>query len=194
MERLPMNNARQEIIAALKRAGKNENGKLHPMSVSQIMAAVERTDRNAVDQLLFKMRKAGEIEPVGRGLYVLGKAPDHHPDQQSDQGGAAPNLTGPDVAAPNVAGNLTDVEHGESPAAHAQLDGQAAAAAAAAQAWVISDADAARRAARYRTTREQRGAWAANRILRWELQDAGVPYKQLQREVDRIHRLAALGH
>jgi hypothetical protein len=62
---------RQEIIAVLKGAGKNENGKLHPMSVSQIMAAVERADRNAVDQLLYKMRKAGEIEVAGRGLYTL---------------------------------------------------------------------------------------------------------------------------
>jgi len=62
---------RQAIIAVLKGAGKNENGKLHPMSVSQIMAAVERADRNAVDQLLYKMRKAGEIEVAGRGLYTL---------------------------------------------------------------------------------------------------------------------------
>src|SRR5262249_60248243 len=41
------------------------------MSVSQIMAAVERADRNAVDQLFYKMRKAGEIEAAGRGLYTL---------------------------------------------------------------------------------------------------------------------------
>jgi hypothetical protein len=70
---------RQAIIAALKGAG-------HPMSVSQIMAAVERTDRNAVDQLLFKMRKAGEVEVAGRGLYTLGKigAPVSTP-AQSDQ-------------------------------------------------------------------------------------------------------------
>jgi len=70
---LPMSNARQEIISALKGAGKNENGRPHPMSVSQIMAAIGRTDRNAVDQLLHKMRKAGEIEVAGRGLYTLGK-------------------------------------------------------------------------------------------------------------------------
>jgi hypothetical protein len=43
---------------------------------------------------------------------------------------------------------------------------------------------------RYQTTREQRGAWAADRILRWELQDAGVPYQRLQREVDRIRQMA----
>jgi predicted transcriptional regulator of viral defense system len=70
---------RQKIIAVLKGAGK-------PISVSQIMAAVERTDRNAVDVLLHRMRKAGEIEVVGRGLYILGKnvsAPDQS-DRQSD--------------------------------------------------------------------------------------------------------------
>jgi hypothetical protein len=57
------------------------------------------------------------------------------------------------------------------------------------QPWAISDAEAASRAGRYRAIREQRGAWAADRILRSELQDAGVPYQRLQQEVDRIQRL-----
>ena len=62
---------RQTVLAALKDAGKDKDGKLKPLSVSQIMAASDRTDRHAVDTLLYKMRKAGEIEIAGRGLYSL---------------------------------------------------------------------------------------------------------------------------
>jgi hypothetical protein len=179
---------RQEIIAALEGAGKNENGRLHPMSISQIMAAIERADRNAVDQLLYKMRKAGEIEVAGRGLYILGKnvaVPDQS-DRQSDQ---EPNLTGPDVAAPDVAiaGNLT-IEREESPTVRVQPEEPKQSPETAP--WVISDVDAATRANRYRTIRKERGDWAATRVLRWELQDAGVLYDRLQREVDRIRQLA----
>jgi len=43
------------------------------MSVVEIMAAAERTDRNAVDQLLFKMARDGEIERVRRGVYATSK-------------------------------------------------------------------------------------------------------------------------
>ncbi|HXZ22799.1 MAG TPA: AAA family ATPase [Pseudolabrys sp.] len=39
------------------------------MSVNEIMAATERTDRNSVDQLLFKMVRAGEIQRLRRGVY-----------------------------------------------------------------------------------------------------------------------------
>jgi AAA domain len=60
---------RQAIIAALKDA-KDKDGNRVPLSVAEIMAAIERTDRNAVYQLLFKMCKAGEIAVVGRGLYT----------------------------------------------------------------------------------------------------------------------------
>jgi hypothetical protein len=184
-ERLLMSNARQWIIAALKGAGKNKNGRPHPMSVSQIMAAIGRTDRNAVDQLLYKMRKAGELEAVGRGLYILGKnvsAPDQS-DRQSDQ---EPNLTGPDVAVPDVAGNLTGIE--ESPTTRPIEE--ASQATAESQGWVISEADAARRADRYRAARKDKGDLIATRALRWGLQDAGVLYEQLEREVDRIRQLA----
>lgn len=41
------------------------------MAVAEIMAATERTDRNAIDQLLFKMARDGEIKRVRRGVYVL---------------------------------------------------------------------------------------------------------------------------
>jgi hypothetical protein len=169
---------RQKIIAVLKGAGK-------PISVSQIMAAVERTDRNAVDVLLHRMRKAGEIEVVGRGLYILGKnvsAPDQS-DRQSDQGS---NLTGLDVAAPDVAGNLTE----ESPTVRAQPEEPKQAPESAP--WIISEADATRRAERYRAARKEKGEMIATRALRWALQDAGVLYDRLQREFDRIQQLA--GH
>jgi hypothetical protein len=62
------------------------------------------------------------------------------------------------------------------------------------QPWRISEADAARRADRYRAARKDKGELIATRALRWELQDAGVLYEQLEREVDRIRGLAASGH
>jgi hypothetical protein len=41
------------------------------MSVAEIMVATERTDRNAVDQILFKMSRDGDIRRVRRGVYAL---------------------------------------------------------------------------------------------------------------------------
>jgi hypothetical protein len=56
---------RQAVIAALKDANR-------PLSVSELMAATDQTDRNAMRQLLYKMRNAGEVEMAGRnGLYRL---------------------------------------------------------------------------------------------------------------------------
>jgi hypothetical protein len=166
---------RQSIISALKGAG-------HAMSISQIMAAVERIDRNAVDQLLHKMRKAGEIEVAGRGLYILGKigAPVFALDQSDRQSDQRPNLTDRDVA-----GNLTE----ESPTVRVQPKQSPETAP-----WVISDVDAARRADQYRAARKDKGDLIATRALRWGLQDAGVLYEQLEREVDRIRALAASRH
>jgi len=62
---------RNGILAALQEAGRDQDGKPVAMSVSQLMAATERTDRNAIDQMLYKMRKTGEVEIAGRGLYSL---------------------------------------------------------------------------------------------------------------------------
>jgi hypothetical protein len=42
-----------------------------PMSPKDIMIAAELENRNALDLLLFKMTKAGEIEKAGRGSYYL---------------------------------------------------------------------------------------------------------------------------
>jgi AAA domain len=61
---------RQAIISALKDA-KDKDGNRAPLSVSEIMAATERTDRHPIDQMLSKMRKAGEVVVAGRGLYTL---------------------------------------------------------------------------------------------------------------------------
>jgi AAA domain-containing protein len=67
---------RQKILAVLKDAGTDKDGNPKSMSVAQIMAATERTDRQAMYALLWKMQQAGEIVSVGRGLYALpGKDP-----------------------------------------------------------------------------------------------------------------------
>ena len=60
---------RQHIIKALEgfRPAHEKDG----MSVAEIMAATERTDRNAVDQILFKMSRDGDIRRVRRGVYAL---------------------------------------------------------------------------------------------------------------------------
>jgi hypothetical protein len=55
---------RKIILAALRDA-------TEPMSPRDIMAATELTNRNALDILLHKMTKAGEIEKVGRGSYTV---------------------------------------------------------------------------------------------------------------------------
>jgi AAA domain-containing protein len=54
---------RQAIAAALKDAKR-------PMSVSEIMAATERRDRNSTEVLLHRMEKNGEVKHVGRGLWA----------------------------------------------------------------------------------------------------------------------------
>lgn len=55
---------RWAIIDALRTAG--EGG----MHISEIMAATGRNDRNALDQLLFKMNRQGELIRVKRGVYA----------------------------------------------------------------------------------------------------------------------------
>jgi hypothetical protein len=55
---------RAAIVAALQAAG--EEG----MHITEIMAATERTDRNAIDQILFKMQHDGEVIRVKRGVYA----------------------------------------------------------------------------------------------------------------------------
>ena len=57
-------NERARVISVLKAAGQ-------PLSVREIMADAEMQNRNAVDILLGKMARDGEIMRVGRGRYDL---------------------------------------------------------------------------------------------------------------------------
>ena len=90
---------RAAIVAALRPAG--ETG-LH---IAEIMAATERRDRNAVDQLLFKMQRDGELVRVRRGVYAasgkIGKKErnDAEPPEKLEETTNLTNLTdltGPD--------------------------------------------------------------------------------------------------
>jgi hypothetical protein len=56
---------RAAIIEVLRLA---ESGEMH---ILEIMAATGRRDRNALDQLLFKMNRDGELIRVKRGVYGL---------------------------------------------------------------------------------------------------------------------------
>jgi hypothetical protein len=70
------------------------------MHISEIMAGVARSDRNAVDQLLFKMQRDGDIARVKRGVYALpGKI-----GKKERYGSQAP-------AVEAEIGNLTDLTH-----------------------------------------------------------------------------------
>jgi hypothetical protein len=56
---------RAAIISALENAGSEG------MHISEIMAATERNNRNAADQLLFKMQRDGQLVRIRRGQYAL---------------------------------------------------------------------------------------------------------------------------
>ena len=58
---------RAAVLTAVGYAG------LEGMSISEIMVATGRRDRNAVDQLLFKMHRDGDLTRVKRGVYAAGK-------------------------------------------------------------------------------------------------------------------------
>jgi hypothetical protein len=60
-------NERAAILKALGEAGPDG------LAVSEIMVATGSTTRNATDQLIFKMKEAGEVRRIKRGIYALGK-------------------------------------------------------------------------------------------------------------------------
>jgi hypothetical protein len=60
-------NERAAILKALGEAGPDG------LAVSEIMVATGSTNRNATDQLIFKMKEAGEVRRIKRGIYALGK-------------------------------------------------------------------------------------------------------------------------
>jgi len=58
---------RAAVLAAVSFAGADG------MSIPEIMVATGRRDRNAVDQLLFKMQRDGDLSRIKRGIYAAGK-------------------------------------------------------------------------------------------------------------------------
>jgi hypothetical protein len=87
---------RKAILRALEEAE-------GPMSVKDIMLATESTNRNAVDLLLFKMAKAGDIDRAGRGLYIFpGKIAERNSERND-----APKSGAVGEPAPNLSANLS---------------------------------------------------------------------------------------
>jgi hypothetical protein len=81
---------RVAIVSALKSAGSAG------MHVTELMAAIGRSDRNAVDQLLFKMSRDGDVVRLKRGVYAeAGKIDkkERFDAQGSDQATDSANLT-----------------------------------------------------------------------------------------------------
>jgi hypothetical protein len=60
-DKLRRSNERDEILSVLYGADE-------PMTPNAIAIATGKK-RNAVDQMLYKLKKAGEVENAGRGLY-----------------------------------------------------------------------------------------------------------------------------
>jgi AAA domain len=56
---------RQKILTVL------QNAESDGLSVPEIMVAVESSNRNATDVLLYKMKEAGEVVRIRRGVYAL---------------------------------------------------------------------------------------------------------------------------
>jgi hypothetical protein len=104
---------RQAIVAALKDAGNDEDGNPKPMSVAEIMTATERTDRHGLDQMLYRMRKASEINSVGRGYYALPGADPLSTGGIGEKGasGQVPDTEAIDSASICAMTDLTDESH-----------------------------------------------------------------------------------
>jgi hypothetical protein len=62
---------RQAILTALKDAGEDKTGNPVAMSLSDIMVAIERSDRGPVKSLLHKMRKDDQVVSPRTGYYAL---------------------------------------------------------------------------------------------------------------------------
>ena len=90
---------RAQILAALAETRE-------PLTPKEIMVATGRIDRNAVDQLLFRMVKAGDLAKPKRGKYAL-------PSKIDKKGSSDPQVTG--IAKQNTdlthLTNLTDANH-----------------------------------------------------------------------------------
>jgi AAA domain-containing protein len=84
---------RQAILNALKEAGKGKDGNPVVLSLSDLMVAIERTDREAVRVLLHKMRKARQVVSPKPGYHAL---PGGFKDPDPYDRGNAGNGRGPD--------------------------------------------------------------------------------------------------
>jgi hypothetical protein len=58
---------RAAIMAVMTNAGSDG------LSIAEILVATGRRDRNAIDQLLFRMQRDGELTRIKRGVYALSK-------------------------------------------------------------------------------------------------------------------------
>jgi RecA-family ATPase len=66
-ERIRSSAEREAVLEAISGSG------AEGMSIAEILVATGRRDRNAIDQLLFKMLRDGEIGRLKRGIYTTGK-------------------------------------------------------------------------------------------------------------------------
>jgi hypothetical protein len=80
-------NERARVISALTMAGQ-------PLSVREIMADTEMQNRNAIDTLLYKMVRDGEIVRVGRGRYYLSATNDGQIGQKERLGTQYTDIVG----------------------------------------------------------------------------------------------------
>jgi hypothetical protein len=88
---------RGRVIAALKAAGK-------PLSTKEIMVETEMLNRSAMDVLLSRMVKDGEIERTGRGRYNISTKGDGQIGQKERSTGQAFDFV-------NKTGNLSDLSN-----------------------------------------------------------------------------------
>jgi hypothetical protein len=85
-------NERARVLSALGESSE-------PMSPRDIMLQAQLANRNATDLLLYKMRRHGEIERVGRGMYTLpekdgkDRRKDHQVVETSEENADLSNLS-----------------------------------------------------------------------------------------------------
>lgn len=88
-------NERAHVVTALKNSGK-------PLATKEIMFEVGQDNRNAIDVLLYKMAKDGEIERSGRGRYQL-------PTKEAGQIGQTERLDNKTPNSIEESGNLSNL-------------------------------------------------------------------------------------
>ncbi|MGB6938461.1 MAG: AAA family ATPase, partial [Xanthobacteraceae bacterium] len=107
-----MSQERGAVIAAL--AGAGADG----LAVSEIMAATGSNSRGAIDTLLFKMKEAGEVTRLKRGVYALAK--DAGKIGQKERNG---HQVPENIEEVDDLSNLTDLTGDQRPAPTGQIEG-----------------------------------------------------------------------